>query len=43
MAFLFAEFSLTQDLSALSRGLKQRDIAHRFTEEGGIKKLWLAD
>ena len=43
MAFLFAEFSLTQDLSALSRGLKQRDIAHRFTEEGGIQKLWLAN
>ncbi len=43
MAFLFAEFPLDENLSQLSAGLRQRDIAHRFTEEGGVQKLWLAD
>ncbi len=40
---LFGEFPLNQDLSLLSRKLNQHDIAHRFTEEQGVQKLWLQD
>ncbi len=40
---LFGEFPLDQDLSLLSRKLRQYNIAHRFTEEQGVQKLWLQD
>ncbi len=40
---LFGEFPLDQDLSLLSRKLNQNNIAHRFTEEHGVQKLWLQD
>lgn len=40
---LFAEYPLTQDLSALSRKLNERNIPHRFTEEDGVQKFWLLD
>ncbi len=40
---LFGEFPLNQDLSLLSRKLNQHNIAHRFTEEQGVQKLWLQD
>ncbi len=40
---LFAEYPLSQDLSALSRKLNERNIPHRFTEEDGVQKFWLLD
>lgn len=39
---LYGEFPLGQDLSALNRILNLHKIPHRFTEEGGKQRLWLA-
>ena len=41
--FVFKQFSLLEDLSDLHQLLNKHQVPHRFTEEGGHQKLWLAD
>lgn len=38
----FAEFPLADDLGPLNKALSHHNIPHRFTEESGRQKLWLA-
>lgn len=40
---VFSDFPLDADLSILHRRLDEHRIPHRFTEEQGMQRLWLAD
>ena len=42
-AICIARFALDRDLSLLSQAFHQEGIAHRFTEEQGEQRLWLAN
>ncbi|HEY7773654.1 MAG TPA: rhomboid family intramembrane serine protease [Marinagarivorans sp.] len=42
-AICIARFALERDLSLLSRAFHQEGIGHRFTEEQGEQRLWLAN